>query len=84
MSGNLQWHLVTNRYKESELQNERLRRSITAHTGLGNSAAQIPALLKMAKTKITTESKPSTQNNKLGTSAMRILEMLKANQEQSF
>lgn len=84
--GNLQWHLTVDRYKEAELQNERLRSktSIGFPSGLGTSAAQIPALLKMAKTKITTESKPSTQNNKLGTSAMRILEMLKANQEQSF
>jgi len=84
MSGNLEWHSMTNRYKESELQNERLRSktSIGFPTGLGTSAARIGTLLKAGKTKTITESVPSvtTENNGLGTSAIRIVEMLKANQ----
>jgi len=84
MSGSLQWHSMTNRYKEAELQNERLRSktSIGFPTGLGTSAARIGTLLKAGKTKTITESVPSVtpENNGLGTSAIRIVEMLKANQ----
>jgi len=84
MCGSLQWHSMTNRYKEAELQNERLRSktSIGFPTGLGTSAARIGTLLKAGKTKTITESVPSvtTGNNGLGTSAIRIVEMLKANQ----
>jgi germacradienol/geosmin synthase len=82
MYGNLLWQQTVDRYKESELQNERLRRSITVPTGgLGTSAARIGTLLKAGKTKTITESVQSvtTENNGLGTSAIRIVEMLRAN-----
>jgi uncharacterized SAM-binding protein YcdF (DUF218 family) len=82
MYGNLLWQQTVDRYTESELQNERLRRSITVPTGgLGTSAARIGTLLKAGKTKTITESVQSvtTENNGLGTSAIRIVEMLRAN-----
>jgi germacradienol/geosmin synthase len=82
MCGTLQWHLSTTRYKESELQNERLRSktSIGFPTGLGTSTARIGVLLKANQMKTITESIQSvtTQNNGLGTSAIRIVELLKA------
>ncbi len=83
MYASLQWHRMVDRYKESELQNERLRRSMPITTGgLGTSAARIGTLLKARKTKTMTESVQSviTENNGLGTSAIRIVAMLKANQ----
>jgi germacradienol/geosmin synthase len=84
MYGVLQWHIMSNRYKEFELQNEQARskRLIGIPTGLGTSAARITSLLKTGKTKTAT---PSMQPKfagmsptGLGTSAARIIDLLKA------
>ena len=79
MSGNLQWHCVVDRYKEPELQNERLRRSIATPTGFKTSTTSVAHLLKTVKpntTWIAPQKMTAISPTGLGTSAAHIAELL--------
>jgi hypothetical protein len=77
----LRWHFLTSRYKESELQNERLRRNAGIPTKPSTSSLRILELLQTKNNPQSIHTQPnSIQPTGLGTSAARILTLLNKNQ----